>query len=75
MRYPELVSMARDILDVPISSVASEQAFSMICKVITPNRASLKPKPIEALMCPQDWFRWKMSHNEGTIKCVLLSHI
>ncbi|XP_037462368.1 zinc finger BED domain-containing protein DAYSLEEPER-like [Triticum dicoccoides] len=64
MRYPELASMARDILAVPISSVASEQAFSMSRKVITPNRASLKPKTIEALMCLQDWYRWKMSQSE-----------
>ena len=75
MRYTELASMARDILAVPISSVASEQAFSMSRKVITPNRASLKPKTIEALMCLQDWYRWKMSQNEGTIKCPLLFHI
>ena len=44
-------------------------------KVITPNRASLKPKTIEVLMCLQDWYRWKMSQNKGTIKCLLLFHI
>ena len=74
-RFPILANMARDILAIPISSVASEQAFSMSRKVITPNRASLKPKTIEALMCLQDWYRWKMSQSEGTIKRLLLFHI
>ena len=50
-RYPQLATMARDILAVPVSSVASESAFSLSKKVITPNRSSLKPKTVEALMC------------------------
>lgn len=74
MRYPQLASMARDILAVPISSVASESAFSLSRKIITPNRASLKPKTIEALMCLQDWVRWKMAQegNELINVCAIL---
>jgi hypothetical protein len=56
VRYPQLAKMARDILAVPVSSVASESAFSLSKKVITPNRSSLKPKTVEALMCLQDWY-------------------
>jgi hypothetical protein len=37
--YPEIVRMARDILVLPVSSVASKYAFSLSKKVI------------EALMC------------------------
>jgi hypothetical protein len=64
-RYPQLARMARDILAVPVSSVASESAFSLSKKVITPNRSSLKPKTVEALMCLQDWYRCKLQKKEG----------
>lgn len=63
-RYPQLAKMARDILAVPVSSVASESAFSLSKKVITPNRSSLKPKTVEALMCLQDWYRCKLQEKE-----------
>lgn len=59
MRYPELAAMARDVLVVHVSSVASKLAFSMSRKVITVNRASLKPKTVEAIMCLQDRYRIK----------------
>jgi len=59
-RYPEVAAMARDILAIPVSSVASESAFSTSRKVITHTRSSLGFKTVEALMCLQDWFREKM---------------
>jgi hypothetical protein len=65
-RYPQLARMARDILAIPVSSVASESAFSFSKKVITPNRSSLKSKTVEALKCLQDWYRCKMQKKEGT---------
>lgn len=66
MRYPELASMARYILAIPVSSVASESAFSMSRKVITHNRSSLKPKTVEAIMCLQDWYpaKWQAAAKE-----------
>uniref|UniRef100_A0ACD5WR84 Uncharacterized protein n=1 Tax=Avena sativa TaxID=4498 RepID=A0ACD5WR84_AVESA len=63
-RYPQLSRMARDILVIPVSSVASESALSLSKKVITPNRSSLKPKTVEALMCLRDWYRCKMQKKE-----------
>ncbi|XP_057784732.1 glutathione S-transferase T3-like [Salvia miltiorrhiza] len=56
-RYPVLAEMARDILAVPISSVASECAFSMGGRVLSPYRSSLAPKMVEALICAEDWLR------------------
>ncbi|KAH1030739.1 hypothetical protein J1N35_042913 [Gossypium stocksii] len=58
-RYNELSLLARDLLAIPISTVASESAFSMGKKVITPLRNSLKPKTVQAVVCLDDWMRAK----------------
>ncbi|KAM3270249.1 putative protein isoform X2 [Capsicum chacoense] len=49
--------MARDMLAIPISSVASECAFSKGGRVIDPFRSSLTPKLVQSLICLQDWPR------------------
>lgn len=51
--YPILQLVARDILSFPVSTVASESAFSTSGRVISPNRSRLHPTTIEALMCSQ----------------------
>jgi hypothetical protein len=56
-RYPILGNIARDVLAVPASSVASESAFSTCGRVITDHRTSLGPKTVEALMCYGDWIK------------------
>ncbi|KAF7130578.1 hypothetical protein RHSIM_Rhsim10G0107700 [Rhododendron simsii] len=47
--------MADDILTVPVSTVASEAAFSAVGRVIFEKRGSLSPDTIEALICLKDW--------------------
>ena len=49
-RYPIVSRMARDILAIPLSTVASESAFSAGGRHLDPFRSSLTPKVIE-LMC------------------------
>ncbi|CAN1293636.1 Putative AC9 transposase [Linum perenne] len=49
--------MARDVLAVPVSSVASESAFSTGGRVLSNFRSSLTPAIVEALICAEDWFR------------------
>ncbi|KAH7860224.1 hypothetical protein Vadar_010936 [Vaccinium darrowii] len=54
-KFPTLASMARDILAVPATIVASEAAFSVGGRVIGETRASLLPDIVEALMTCNDW--------------------
>ncbi|KAM0056897.1 putative HAT dimerization domain, ribonuclease H-like superfamily, hAT-like transposase, RNase-H [Helianthus debilis subsp. tardiflorus] len=56
-RYPVLAKMARDILAIPVSTVASESAFSTGGRVLVSFRTSLTPRMVEALVCAQDWLR------------------
>jgi hypothetical protein len=56
-RFPTLGKMARDILAIPISTVASESAFSTSGRILDDFRTSLTPFMIQALVCTQDWLR------------------
>ncbi|KAG8372768.1 hypothetical protein BUALT_Bualt12G0101200 [Buddleja alternifolia] len=58
LKYPILQTMARDILAIPVSTVASESAFSTSGRLISPHRSRLHPSTVEALMCSRSWF-WK----------------
>lgn len=55
--YRVLSRMARDVLAIPVSTVASESAFSTGGRILDPFRSSLTPKIVECLVCTQDWFR------------------
>ncbi|KAJ4753782.1 hypothetical protein LUZ62_088187 [Rhynchospora pubera] len=56
-KYPILSQLTKDILAVPISTVASESAFSTSGRILSPARSSLNDESIEALLCAQDWLR------------------
>lgn len=56
-RFPILSQLARDVLAIPISTVASESAFSTGGRVLDPYRSSLSPKVVEGLLCAQDLLR------------------
>ncbi|XP_019242646.1 PREDICTED: zinc finger BED domain-containing protein DAYSLEEPER-like, partial [Nicotiana attenuata] len=56
-RFPILSELARDVLAIPISSVASECAFSTGGRILDSFRSSLTPKCVQALICVQDWLR------------------
>ncbi|KAM3384201.1 hypothetical protein ACQJBY_008702 [Aegilops geniculata] len=57
-RFPILACLARDVLAVPISTVASESAFSTVGRILDEFRSSLTPFMVEALVCTQDWLRY-----------------
>lgn len=56
-KYPVLSCIAKDVLAIPVSTVASEYAFSVGGRVLDSFRSSLNPKVVEALICGQDWIR------------------
>ncbi|GFS31712.1 hypothetical protein Acr_00g0018780 [Actinidia rufa] len=68
LKYPSLQLMAGDILAIPMSTVASELAFSTSGRVITPHCSHLSHDTLEALMCAQNWLRNEI---EGTSSCWL----
>ncbi|KAK8925918.1 hypothetical protein KSP39_PZI018497 [Platanthera zijinensis] len=63
-RFPILSQVARDVLAIPVSTVASESGFSTGGRILDPFRSSLAPKTAEALICARDWLRCKSNLNE-----------
>ena len=55
LRFPTLGQLARTVLMIPATSVASESAFSASGRVLDDFRTSLNPDTLEALVCTQDW--------------------
>ncbi|GKD07770.1 zinc finger BED domain-containing protein DAYSLEEPER-like protein [Tanacetum coccineum] len=64
-KYLVMQAIARDILAIPVSSVASESAFSTSGRLISPHRIRLRPDTIEALMCAQSWLWEIVNKDEG----------
>ncbi|GJX29133.1 zinc finger BED domain-containing protein RICESLEEPER 2-like protein [Tanacetum coccineum] len=56
-RFPIVSLMARDLLAIPVSTVAFESVFSTSGRVLDSFRSSLSDKSIENLICTQDWLR------------------
>ena len=50
--------IVHDIYAIPVSTVASDSAFSMGGRVVSKHRSKLHPDSLEALMCAQSWL-WK----------------
>ncbi|KAL8138027.1 hypothetical protein V2J09_004028 [Rumex salicifolius] len=55
LKFPSLSRMARDILSIPITTIASDSAFSMRSRVITRWRSSLHKETVEALLTTRSW--------------------
>ena len=56
-RLPVLAHLARDVLAIPVSTVASESGFSTSGRILDDFHTSLTPFIVEALVCAQDWLR------------------
>ncbi|XP_030969800.1 zinc finger BED domain-containing protein RICESLEEPER 2-like [Quercus lobata] len=54
-KYPTLQHIARDILAIPMTTIASKSAFSTCGRLLSPHRSHLHHDTLEALMCGQNW--------------------
>ena len=55
--YPSVAKLARDLIAIPSSSVASEPAFSDIGNLITSRRTRLSEETIRACLLLRSWRR------------------
>lgn len=55
IQFPILAKIARDILVVPASTIASESAFSAGRRVLDEKRTSLAPDVVKICVCKKDW--------------------
>lgn len=69
-KFPILSQVAKNVLAMPITTVASESTFSVGGRVIDPFRSSLTPRTAEALICSQDWIRSKPTDIETSLGIV-----
>ncbi|XP_031500289.1 uncharacterized protein LOC116264293 [Nymphaea colorata] len=60
-KYKILVKIARDVLAIHVSTVASESAFSIAGRIINDYRCSTTPENVESLICTQSWIGEKKS--------------
>ncbi|XP_026450739.1 zinc finger BED domain-containing protein RICESLEEPER 2-like [Papaver somniferum] len=56
-KYKVLSLTVKDILEIPVSSVASESAFSTGKRILTPWISSLSGRTVETLLCMQSWLQ------------------
>ncbi|CAN6725458.1 unnamed protein product [Malus baccata var. baccata] len=59
IKYPILHQIARDILAIPVSTVAGG-------RIISPHRSRLHSSTVEALMCSRDWLWGQMRDSNST---------
>ncbi|KAL5582860.1 hypothetical protein UlMin_015302 [Ulmus minor] len=54
-KYKIVSQIAKDVLAVQLSTVASESTFSTSGRILDSFRSSLTPKMVEALICSKNW--------------------
>ncbi|KAK9280991.1 hypothetical protein L1049_003882 [Liquidambar formosana] len=70
LKYPTLQAIAKDILAIPVSTVASESTFSTSGRLVSPHRSRLHPKTLEALTCAQNWLWAVELQDNSTVESI-----
>ena len=52
-----LSKVVKDVMVVPVSTVASESAFSTGGRIVDPFRSALSPLMVQNLVCSQNWLQ------------------
>ncbi|CAN1138562.1 Putative AC transposase, partial [Linum perenne] len=65
-KYPTLQQIAKDLLAIPITSVASESAFSTFGRLLDHHRCKLHHSTEEAMMCARSWVKDEISREADT---------
>ncbi|CAH9077079.1 unnamed protein product [Cuscuta europaea] len=55
--FPVFAKMAKQVLSMPVSTVAVEQEFSSTGNVLTQTRTRLSVESLEMLICYHDWLK------------------
>ena len=76
-KFPVLSEIARDVLAMQVSSVASESAFNTSGRIIEPHRSFLTHYMVEVLMCTEQWIKQdiKISETISVTNAQLLADI
>ncbi|XP_076885190.1 zinc finger BED domain-containing protein RICESLEEPER 2-like [Bidens hawaiensis] len=67
-KFPVLSQMAKDIFGIPITTVASESAFSAGGRILNDYRSSLSKDMVELLVCGSDWLKPGSKANIKTLE-------
>ncbi|CAN1340017.1 Putative AC transposase [Linum perenne] len=67
LKYPILQAIARAVLAIPVTFVASESAFSSGGRLLDPHRSKLHFATVEALMCTRSWLKDEYERGKKSI--------
>ena len=68
-KYLVLAELAKDVLSIQVSFVASESAFSTSGRILDPFQSCLSQHLVESLVCTQQWLR-NTIHEEKLVNLI-----